>query len=269
MRRLNVFPISALVALSIYAVQANAGAFNDGEGCSANRGWGDDRAHYAESREQRLATAPVNSINPGQNGSVRVHGWNSGDVLVKACIQTGAPTEAEAQELAREVKIAKGPGQIEASGPEAENHRYWSVSYEVWLPGSSNLNLKAFNGSIAVEAVHGQIRFETLNGSVRLNGVGGDVDGSTTNGSLNVDLATSAPTSGIRLSTTNGSVRLRIPENFSARVEASTVNGSVHTDFPITVSGDIGKHLSFTVGSGGPLVETSSVNGSVHISRGA
>jgi len=271
MKRLLRSSALTLSLVSLCAAVGYArGTHSDDEGCEANHGWDDNRASYAETREQRLAASSTNYVNPGQNGSIRVHGWNNSDVLVKACIQTAASTDAEAQQMASEVTIADGPGQIEAHGPSSHNHRYWNVSYEVWVPNASNLKLEAYNGSVAVENVRGQIRVHTLNGSVRLNDVNGDIEGSTTNGSLNVDLAGNGWTgSGLKLTTTNGSVRLNLPQNFSARVEASTVNGSVHTDFPITISGDIGKHLNFTLGSGGPLVEATTVNGSVHISRRA
>lgn len=199
-----------------------------------------------------------------------MHGWNNSDVLVKACIQAAAPTESEARALALQVTIARGAGMIEPSGPRRGEQQYWGVSYEVWVPNTSSLELKANNGSIRVESVHGQIRFHTQNGSVHLDEVGGDVEGSTTNGSLTIDLTGNGWNgTGLRAETTNGSVRLNLPENFSARVEASTVNGRIHVDFPVTISGEIGKSMSFQLGSGGPLIEAKTVNGSVHIARKA
>jgi len=128
--------------------------------------------------------------------------------------------------------------------------------------------MDANNGSIAVDDVHGEIRFHTSNGSVHLSDVGGDVDGSTTNGSVSVALAgTGWNGRGLHVETTNGSVKLELPENFSAQIQASTVNGRIHSDFPVTVSGDTGKNMSFQLGSGGPTVEARTVNGSVNISR--
>ena len=249
---------------------AKARDFKPAEGhtCSAEHFHVNDLTSHAESREQRLANGSTNLINPGQNGSIRVHGWNNSDVLVKACIQTAAPTEAEARSLASQITIAQGAGMIEPSGPSHSDERYWSVSYEVWVPNASNLNLKATNGGISVETVRGQIHFQTLNGSVHLSEVAGDVQGGTTNGSVTIDVASSGWTgSGLRAQTTNGSVRLNLPENFSAQVQTSTVNGRVKVDFPVTVSGEISKSMSFQLGSGGPLIEAKTVNGSVHIAR--
>lgn len=259
---------SALL-LSVFAFTA-FGA--EDEGCSANHShsWWGNTENFAQSRQERLPNAAVNYVDPGQNGSIRVHGWSNSDVLVKACIQTSAPSEEEARDLAAKVKITKGAGHIEASGPANHDGRNWSVSYEVWMPAASEAKLEAYNGSIAVDDLQGRLRFHTLNGSVRLVDVGGDVEGETTNGSVNVSVAHGGHYSGrLRVETTNGSVKLELPADFAARVEASTVNGSIRTDFPITVSGEIGKHLSFTLGSGGPAIDAKTINGSIHFTRKA
>jgi len=211
--------------------------------CSPNH-YEDGLATYAESRDQRLPAASSNQIDPGQNGSVLVHGWQQSDVLVRACIQSAAPSDSE-----------------------AHRHR-WDASYEVWVPTASNVDARAHNGSIGIEAIHGNIRFDTTNGSVRLDKLAGDVAGSTTNGSVRITLDGNRwDGAGLRAETTNGSVRVSIPDNYSAKVEASTVNGRVHVDFPITVSGELGRSLSFQLGSGGPTVEAHTTNGSIQIGR--
>ncbi len=235
--------------------------------CSPNH-FENGLATYAETRDQRLATASTNQVDPGQNGSVMVHAWQQSDVLVRACIQSAAPSDSEARALASQVKIAEAPGRIEPSGPSEDHRHRWDVSYEVWVPTASNLDLRAHNGSIGIDSVHGKIRFDTTNGSVHLDKIGGDVDGSTTNGSLRIILAGNRwDGAGLRAETTNGSVRVSIPDNYSAKVETSTVNGRVNVDFPITVSGEIGKSLSFQLGSGGPTIEARTTNGSIYIGR--
>jgi Putative adhesin len=269
--RIGYFALTAF-AMAGCCAQANAasGWPVAADECSANNYHVNDLASHAEWKEQRLAAASTTAIDPGANGAVRVHGWNEGDVLVKACVQTAAPNESEARALVSQISIAEGPGRIEPRGPSTDHERQWSVSYEIWVPNASNLQMQANNGSIRVEAVHGQIRFHTTNGSVHLTDVAGDVDGSTTNGSLNIDLAgNSWNGTGLRAETTNGSVHLNIPENYSAQVEASTVNGRVRVDFPVTVNGDLGKNLSFQVGNGGPMIQAKTVNGSIHIGRKA
>jgi Putative adhesin len=254
--------------LPIFLFSASALLLRADDSCTTNNFHSDGLTGYAQTREQTLPAVSENYINPGANGSIRVHGWTGEEVRVKACIQAAAPSEGEAQTLASQVAIADGPGMIRASGPSTHDRSWWSVSYEVWVPNAANVKMEANNGSIGVDGVRGQIHFHTQNGSVRLSDVGGDVDGETTNGSLTVELAgTGWSGSGLRVQTTNGSVKLNLPESFSARLEVSTVNGKVHTDFPVTVSGEIQKNMSFVLGSGGATIEARTVNGSVHIGR--
>lgn len=273
MNRSTLFLFMAAGALSIWpgAIWASQGpAAAQEKNCSADHFHVNDLVSYAELREQRLPAASTNSVNPGVNGSIRVHGWSNSDVLVKACIQAAASSDSEARALASQISLARGSGTIEPSGPSRNEQQYWGVSYEIWVPNASNLNLNANNGSISVEGVQGEIRFKTQNGSVHLTEVGGDVDGSTANGSLTIDLAGNGwKGNGLRAETTNGSVRLNLPENFSAQVHASTVNGSLKVDLPVTVTGEIGKNMSFQLGGGGPLIEATTVNGSVRISKRA
>lgn len=271
MKRSVLFVVLGTASLALLSGSASAKAWkvtDDGSWCSSDRFHDDNLVSYAESREQRLANGSTNQIDPGTNGSIRVHGWNNSDVLVKACIQTSAPSESEARALASQVAITAGVGRIEATGPSRGERQYWGVSYEVWVPNAANLDMKANNGSISVDNVGGQIRFHTLNGSVHLSGTQGDVDGTTTNGSLTIDVVGDQwRGNGLRAETTNGSVNLNLPENFSSQIQASTVNGRVRIDFPVTVSGEIGKTVSFQLGHGGPLIEARTVNGSVHIAR--
>jgi hypothetical protein len=255
-----LFPATAL--LSLFAGQALTAADN----CTANHSNWNDQPTVAESREQRLAAAAYTTIDPGANGGIRIHGWNNQDVLVKACIHASAPTEAEANALLKEVKIARSSDDIQPDGPSESHTRHWDVSYEIWMPAHSNIEAHGVNGGIAIEALEGQIRFHTQNGGVSLIDVAGDVDGSTQNGGLTIELTGSYwRGAGLRAETQNGGVNVRVPEGYSAQFEASTVNGGMHVDFPVQLNG---KTLSFDLGSGGAPIRTKTINGGVHITKG-
>jgi DUF4097 and DUF4098 domain-containing protein YvlB len=59
-----------------------------------------------------------------------------------------------------------------------------------------------------------------------------------------------------------------MPEGLSATVRASTVNGDISTDFPLTVTGKIARRkLEGTVGSGGRLLEMKTVNGGIELKK--
>ncbi|HEX4166690.1 MAG TPA: DUF4097 family beta strand repeat-containing protein [Bryobacteraceae bacterium] len=265
-----MFKTGSWLAVGLLLLAGSMRLQADEEGCRANHnhGWWGDGASFAQVRQERLPAAAFNSVDPGQNGSIRIHGWSDADVLVKACIQTSASNDSEARDLASQVKITQGAGHIEASGPSSHHNRSWSVSYEIWMPRASETKLEAENGSISVDGLAGRLRFHTTNGSVELRDVGSDVSGDTTNGSITLEVAqVDRSGSGLRFETTNGDIRLEFPENFAARVQASTTNGTIKTDFPVTVNGEIGRHVEFTLGQGGPEVEAKTTNGSVHITR--
>lgn len=254
-----LFPAIALISLS--AVHA----LNAADNCSADH-WGrNHQATVAESREQTLPAAGNTMINPGNNGGIRIHGWNHENVLVKACIHASAATEDAASSLLKEVKIVRGPGDIESDGPATQTSEDWEVSYEIWMPNASNLEARTLNGGIALESLNGRIRFQTQNGGVSLINLAGDVDGTTQNGGLTVQLGGSAwRGSGLRAETQNGGIHISVSDGYSAQVEASTVNGGIHSDFPVQLDG---KTIAFDLGSGGAPVRLKTTNGGVHISR--
>jgi DUF4097 and DUF4098 domain-containing protein YvlB len=140
------------------------------------------------------------------------------------------------------------------------------VSYEVFAPRDTNLKLQSRNGGIAITNVRGDLDFETQNGGIKLDGLAGNVHGRATNGGVEVNL-TGARWEGesLNVRTTNGGVRMRVPENYSARLETGTVNGGVNIDFPVLVQGKIGRDISTTLGSGGALVRAETTNGGVRI----
>ena len=232
-----------------------------------SRSYNDRLVGNCEIREQTLAPSGALSIDGRQNGGVSVKGWDQNQVFVRARVQTGAPTEAEAAELARQIKIETSGSKIFASGPESRQDHHWDVSYEVFVPRRSDVSIETHNGGIAIADVSGKIDFEAMNGGVVLKRVGGAVRGSTTNGGLVIEL-TGDRWDGetLDVSTTNGGVIMSVPENYSAHLETGTVNGSLNVDFPVAVEGRT-KELAVNLGSGGATVKAMTTNGGVRIRR--
>jgi DUF4097 and DUF4098 domain-containing protein YvlB len=115
-------------------------------------------------------------------------------------------------------------------------HQGWAVSFELFVPFNSDLSLKAHGGGINVAGVRGRIDFETVNGGVSLRQLAGAVHGQTINGGVSIELSGDRwDSEGIDVKTTNGGVNLVLPENYSARLEASTVHGGFKVDVPVTM----------------------------------
>ena len=269
MERRQIFAILfALVCLS-WAGQAQ---FVDNRerklDCNGDR-WRPDRTGFCEMRELSMPAGGQLHVDGRMNGGVAVKGWNRNDILVRAQVRGWADTDAAARSVAQQVRVTAAGGQVGAEGPGMDGRREWSVSYEIFAPHGTDLTLRAHNGGITIADVTGKIDFETTNGGVTLKRLAGAVHGRTTNGGLQVELAGSRwDGEGLDVETTNGGVRLTAPDNYSARLETGTVNGGVHVDFPIKVSGEVRHAISTTLGSGGALIRLKTTNGGVSIGRG-
>lgn len=262
--------IAALVAFPAVAVLAQKDKDKDRSLTCREDSWYNDRlVGNCEIREQTLALiGGTIAIDGKQNGGVSVKGWDQNQVLVRARVQTGAPSAGEAQELSRQIRIETGGAKIFASGPETRKDYNWNVSYEVFVPRRADLSLETHNGGIAIADVNGRIDFTALNGGVVLKRVGGAVHGSTTNGGLVIELTGDRwDGESLDVSTTNGGIIMSVPENYSANLQTGTVNGSVSVDFPVTVQGRINKQIAVNLGSGGAMVKAMTTNGGVHLKR--
>ena len=131
-----------------------------------------------------------------------------------------------------------------------------------------SLDLKTTNGGIAIENVDGRLAFVTVNGGVKLTDVAGAVRGRTSNGGVEVDLdGATWQGEGLDVETSNGGIRLRLPEQYSARLEAGTVNGGINVDLPVTIQGRIDREINTNLGGGGPLIRLHTHNGGVRVTK--
>ena len=260
---------SVLIAALVTFTGVAAFAQNKSLRCRDDNWYNDRLVSNCEIREQTLTlSGGTIAIDGKENGGVSVKGWDQNQVLVRARVKAGAPTAEEARALAQQIRIETGGSKIFASGPESRRNYHWDVSYEVFVPRRADLSVETHNGGISIAEVNGRIDFTALNGGVVLKRVGGTVRGSTTNGGLVIELGGDRwDGDSLDVSTTNGGVVMSVPENYSARLETGTVNGSVSVDFPVTVQGKISKQIALNLGSGGAMVKAITTNGGVRLKR--
>jgi hypothetical protein len=204
-------------------------------------------------------------VDAGKNGSVSVVGWDKDLVRVQATLLVRADSEREAEELAARVQIRLERDLITVSGPERMGRdTWWSVSFRVWAPHESDLDLVADNGGIGVRDLAGKMRMTTHNGPLKLDEVAGEVLGRTRNGPLTVHLSGNRwQGKGLDVETHNGPVTLHIPEDYSAVLESGTRNGPWSVNLPVSVK----RRTWFTVelGDGGSPVRVVTHNGPLSI----
>jgi hypothetical protein len=235
---------------------------------SSYNSYGDRLVSHCEVREETIPSGGALSVDGKQNGGISIKGWDKNNILVRSQVQTGAPSTSEARDLAGQINIRTGGGQVYAEGPGNNRDRQWSVNYEIFVPRQFNLTLKSYNGGISVSEVSGRIEFDALNGGVSLNRLGGNVHGKTTNGGLSITLEGDRwDGEGMDVRTSNGGITMNVPENYSAHLETSTINGGMNFGFPITVQGRLNRDISIDLGSGGATVRAVTTNGGVNVRR--
>lgn len=265
---LAVALLSLLVSTSEIAAAQTIRSAHFVEDCRRNNGYDEQ---FCETRTVTLAASNALRVDARSNGGVTVHGWDNSQFQVVAMIQARAGTQAEAQNVARQVTVSASNGEIRADGPSRMDRRdeeSWSVSYEVWAPRHTDLSLISNNGGISIDGMDSRMQLETTNGGLHLVDVQGDVRGTTNNGGVIAELSGDRWRGvGLDLKTSNGGIRLVLPSNYSARLEASTVHGSMNLGFPVTVSGRLGRSLSADIGTGGATIRATTSNGSVSVQR--
>ena len=223
------------------------------------------------------------------NGSITIHGTDVADCNVTATIVARARTEEKAMELADQTQVDfERMGQnlvLKIKRPEPLINCSVSVSLDCVIPNQVDLKLESHNGAVKITDIKGQIdaithngqvradqvtgavKLQTHNGGITCREISGDAQLNTHNGGVKVDYSqTAEPVCDISVVTHNGSIDLTIPQNFSARIEASTHNGSINTQIPITVMGKVSRNtINGTIGDGKGKLDLETYNGSIKI----
>ena len=141
------------------------------------------------------------------------------------------------------------------------------VDFEVQIPAGVKFDGRTVNGEMSAEGLKADVTASTVNGSVHVTTTG-IAEAQTVNGSVYVEMGRADWTNDLEFSTVNGSVTLILPSQLNAEVRASSVNGDLVTDYPMTVSGRFGRRrMQGTIGSGGRSLSLSTVNGEIRLRK--
>jgi DUF4097 and DUF4098 domain-containing protein YvlB len=262
----RLFPAALLLVASTAAAQRYERSAADWlSDCRSDR-WGGDDERACDVRETTIpARGGRIRVDGGQNGGITISGWDRNEIKVVARLQANGRTQRDAEDILKDIRVVTS-SEIRAEGPSTGRREGWSVSFDVYVPRHTNLDLETHNGGIKIADVDGQIRFDAVNGGVKLAGLAGDVRGATENGGLSVTLDGDRwRGAGLDVRTQNGGVKLDVPTRYNADLETGTVNGHVDLDFPVTVSGRLGRTISTRLGGGGAPIRVRTTNGGVSI----
>ena len=155
------------------------------------------------------------------------------------------------------------------SGGQNSDNNDVAVDFQVKVPAGVKFDARTVNGSVSATGLRADAWASTVNGSVEVETTG-EAEAETVNGDVRVNMGRMDGTGSMRFSTVNGRVDVSIPDGVGLNVSASTTNGDISTDFPLTVRGRFGpRQLSGTIGGGGRSLSLQTVNGDIELRKGS
>jgi DUF4097 and DUF4098 domain-containing protein YvlB len=143
-----------------------------------------------------------------------------------------------------------------------------NVAFRVEVPAGVQFVGRNVNGDVIATTLESDIEARTVNGSVEASSTG-IVRAGSVNGSVELVMGRSDWSDELAVETVNGKITITFVGDLNTEVSASTVNGGISSDWPLTVRGRFGpKRVSGTIGNGGGrTLALSTVNGSIELRR--
>ncbi len=200
-------------------------------------------------------------------GDITIQAWTRPSIELKA-VKTGdsasdlAAVPIDIRAAADEINIVS----VATAGAPSVRTR---VDYQLRVPADVDLKLvRTARGRVQIAGTSGRAVVQVENGAVRVTNFSGVLDAVTVNGEVDAAFARVDPNESIRIETFNGDILLRLPKAVSPHLQVRTLNGSVQSEFPITVEKVFGPQVAHDTGApDAPFVSLVSVTGDIHISR--
>jgi len=208
---------------------------------------------------------PVN-VTPSAGQTVEIHIIRESRASTDEAALQALKDETISDEVAPDrVKVQTTRPRGDNSGPFGR--RRISTEYRVSIPAGLNVAIRGENADVSLNDVQGQFTLENTNGGFRARGLSGSITATTVNGVIDLDI--DRITGDINATTVNGPIRIGLPADVNATLEARTVNGNVTVaaDLPFTPAERERLHVRGRFGNGGPAVTLNTTNGPVRITE--
>ncbi len=223
-------------------------------------------------------------------GSITAQGTGVSDCNVVATICVQASSKDEAAEIAEQVNIRLDlDGKtltVKADKPHLKKNRSIGISYQIAVPTQVNIECSSSYGSIKLADTAGHVKAHTSYGSIDCDRVDGHIQVDTSYGRVGCRAITSKeltvdssygdihinysdaeqPDARANVRTSYGDIDFAAPHGFAGQVETETSFGSIRTDLPITLRGEVSKkRIQGTIGEGNGRLTLKTSFGSIRI----
>lgn len=197
----------------------------------------------------------------GSQESCRDRNRTTGNVRVSVEYTVFVPKTAR-------LRIATGNGQVAIERGGAEVSATTGNGDVVIGETTGRVDVSTGNGNVQVDGANGEVSVSTGNGRVFVATAHGGVNASTGNGDIDVRIKGLPIERDMKFTTGSGGIRVGLPADFNGRIDASSGNGTLRSEFEISVLGRLdAHHVRGTIGRGGPLIRLVTGNGMLELRK--
>ena len=206
------------------------------------------------------------------NGNVEVTTWDRDEVHVEATKTASALSESDAEKALEKISVeidrSAGLVKIGVARPKSSNWLFGGAStgvhFQISVPASAEIDLKTTNGRLKIAETRGEVHARSVNGRIDLREVRGPAEARAVNGSIRAEMVAFGDGSDLKLTTTNGSIKVSLPSDARAYLDALTTNGAIRSD--LEVDGEHGRRRwRGQINGGGGQLSLRTTNGSIRL----
>lgn len=255
--------------------------------CGCGSFGGSETAFREESKTLDSAKIDGVVVNT-RSGHVQIVGTHEEKIEWRAVRRAQASSRPLAEKLLEGVRVTESREgsiwKLSAEFPPTSSLEEVSVHFELRVPSRMTASVETQNGETTLQGVEGKIAVNAHNGAVKVSGARAAVrvrshNGETVvqgdpsslelishNGSIDVSLnALRALEKESSIECHNGRIALAVPAGFSAGLNASCGNGSLHVEAPGRWEKNASHEVRGALGTGGAKLRVDSHNGEVRI----
>jgi Toastrack DUF4097 len=197
-------------------------------------------------------------------GDVAITAWDRDEVLVQAIKKSSDPRLLDDAQIVVDASSDLLSIRTQYGGTDSGHPA--SVDFRIMVPRAANLaNIRLINGGLSISGITGPVKASSVNGSIRAERLKGQADLSTVNGVLEAGFERVSRAHPITLSSVNGPIKLWLPGDASASLEAHNLSGGIDSEFGRAWRGPAGHQLHAMMHRGGARIRVSNVNGGISI----
>jgi DUF4097 and DUF4098 domain-containing protein YvlB len=142
------------------------------------------------------------------------------------------------------------------------------VEYTVLIPRDIRVDVSTGSGEIDVERAGSAVTAATGRGRVFVSTERGPVNVSSGSGDVDIRIQSASADADVAVVTGSGLIRVSLPSDFNGEIDAQSENGTLRSDFDITIFGRIeARHVRGTIGRGGSRIRLQTGNGRIELRK--